>query len=112
PVLLLRAMMADVVDEDRVKTGAGRAGLFFGMLMTTSKVGQALGPACYGALAAFSFDPKLGAANTPEAMNALTLIFSGVPCVLNLLTALALNNYPLDAARQHALREQIERSEV
>ncbi len=43
-IFLLRAMMADVIDEDEARTGQRRAGLFFGMLLTTSKMGSALGP--------------------------------------------------------------------
>ncbi|MFZ4069565.1 MAG: MFS transporter, partial [Caulobacterales bacterium] len=38
-VFLLRAMMADVVDEDQAVTGEQRSGLFFGLLLTTTKVG-------------------------------------------------------------------------
>src|SRR5262249_22325881 len=40
--LLTRALMADVVDEDEVETGARRSGIYFGILLTTSKVGVAL----------------------------------------------------------------------
>jgi Na+/melibiose symporter-like transporter len=41
--LLTRALMADVVDEDEARTGARRSGIYFGILLTTSKVGVALG---------------------------------------------------------------------
>lgn len=68
--MLLRAMMADVVDEDAVRTGAQRSGLFFGLLLTTSKIGLAMGPLAYAVLDIFHFDAKLGPANTPEAMGA------------------------------------------
>jgi Na+/melibiose symporter-like transporter len=106
-VFLLRAMMADVVDEDQAVTGEQRSGLFFGLLLTTTKVGLALGPATYVVLGLFGFDPKLGAENSPQAIGALVAMFAGAPLILNLLTAWSLNGYPLTEARQASLREAI-----
>jgi Na+/melibiose symporter-like transporter len=59
-IFLLRAMLADVVDEDEVKLGRRRSGLMFGLLLTTSKAGQALGPLTFAVLALYGFDGKLG----------------------------------------------------
>jgi Na+/melibiose symporter-like transporter len=105
--MLLRAMMADVVDEDAAKTGGQRSGLFFGLLLTTGKIGLAMGPLTYAVLDAFGFDARLGAANTPSAMMALVLLFAAVPLVLNLLSAASLFNYPLDESRHRDLRAAI-----
>ncbi len=104
---LLRSMMADVVDEDELRTSKQRSGLFFGLLLTTGKIGLALGPASLILLAPFGFSAARNAANTPEALIALTVLFAGAPAVLNLLTAWSLQNYPLDEERQHQLREEI-----
>lgn len=103
-ILLLRSMMADVVDEDEVLTGASRPGLFFGLLLTTTKVGLAIGPVTYVVLSAFGFDAALGANNSDQAMLALSVMFAGAPLVLNLLAAATLIGYPLDEARQAELR--------
>lgn len=111
-VFLLRAMMADVADEDELQTGASRSGLFFGLLLTTTKVGLALGPATYVALGLFGFDAKLGDANSPQAMLALTVMFAALPLVLNLLTIWSLRGYPLTAQRQRALRAAIAERDV
>jgi Na+/melibiose symporter-like transporter len=105
--MLVRSMMADVVDEDTVKTGGQRAGLFFGLMLTTSKVGLAMGPLTYAVLDVFGFDAKLGAANTPTAMTALVILFTGVPFVLNMLAAWWVRDYALDEHRQRALRDEI-----
>lgn len=105
--MLVRSMMADVVDEDTVKTGGQRSGLFFGLMLTTSKVGLAMGPLTYAVLDVFGFDAKLGAANTPTAMTALVILFTGVPFVLNMLAAWWVRDYALDEHRQRTLRDEI-----
>ncbi len=105
--MLVRSMMADVVDEDTAKTGGQRSGLFFGLMLTTSKVGLAVGPLAYAVLDVFGFDAKLGAANSPTAMTALVALFTCLPLVLNLLAAWWVRDYALDEHRQRALRDEI-----
>lgn len=106
--MLVRAMMADVVDEDTAKTGGQRSGLFFGLMLTTSKIGLAVGPLAYVVLDLFGFEQALGAANTPTAMLALVLLFTGLPFALNMLAAWWVRDYPLDELRQRQLRDEIE----
>jgi Na+/melibiose symporter-like transporter len=100
--------MADVVDEDELNTGTRRSGLFFGLLLTTSKLGVAVGPVTSGVLGLVGFHAVAGSENTPEALTWLTVMFIGVPIVLCLLAAWSLRNYPLDAARQAELHAAIE----
>jgi Na+/melibiose symporter-like transporter len=105
--LMLRAMMADVVDEEEARTGANRSGLFFGLLMTTGKVGVAVGPITFAVLDAYGFDAKLGADNTPVAMAALVILYAVMPLILNVVSAASVINYPLDEAKQAQLRAVI-----
>lgn len=105
-VLLTRSLMADVVDEDELATGQRRSGLYFGVLLTTSKAGVAFGPLTYAILALGGFQAA-GAANTPTALLTLSVLFIGVPIVLCLLAALTLWNYPLDEKRQAELAAAI-----
>jgi Na+/melibiose symporter-like transporter len=105
--LLTRALMADVVDDDEVRTGARRSGIYFGILLTTSKVGVAMGPLTYVALDIAGFEAAEGAHNTELALNTLSALFIGGPILLCLLAALALRNYPLDEARQAELAAAI-----
>jgi Na+/melibiose symporter-like transporter len=106
--MLLRAMMADVADENELLTDRQQAGLFFGLLLTTTKVGLALGPLSYAVLGLFGFDPKLGAGNSADAMLALTIMFVAVPGLFNLATAWSLRNYPLNAARHREVRAALD----
>lgn len=106
-VLLTRALMADVVDEDEVATGLRRSGLYFGLLLMTSKAGLAAGPIALGALQPFGFTAALGAHNSAAALTALGAIFVGVPVALYVFGALSLRNYPLDEKRQTELATAI-----
>jgi glycoside/pentoside/hexuronide:cation symporter, GPH family len=107
-VLLTRALMADVVDEDELACGARRSGLYFGLLLTTSKLGIASGPITYAILGLVGFSAIEGAQNSAAALNTLAALFIGVPIVLCLLSMWSLQNYPLDEARQRQLAEAIE----
>lgn len=105
--LLTRSLMADVVDDDEVRTGARRSGIYFGILLTTSKVGVALGPLTYVALQLAGFQPHEGAQNTALALNTLSALFIGGPILLSILGMLSLRNYPLDEGRQAELHAAI-----
>ncbi len=106
-VLLTRALMADVVDEDELATGARRSGLFFGLLLTTSKLGVVAGPLTYAVLGLVGFEAGTGSENSPLALGTLSALFIGGPILLCVLTALSLRNYPLDEARQAELAAAI-----
>lgn len=107
PVLLVRAMVADVVDEDDVRSGAARPGLFFGVQQTVVKLGIAAGPLAYVVLNAQGFEAKLGPDNSPQAIQALINLFAFGPAFLLALGALALHRYDLSHARQQQLRAQL-----
>jgi Na+/melibiose symporter-like transporter len=107
-VLLTRALMADVVDEDELACGARRSGLYFGLLLTTSKLGIASGPITYAILGLVGFNAGESAQNSQAALDTLTALFIGAPIVLCLLTAWSLQNYPLDEERQRQLAAAIE----
>jgi Na+/melibiose symporter-like transporter len=107
-ILLTRALMADVVDEDELRTGARRSGLYFGVLVTTSKFGALAGPATYAILGLVGFDPQLGAQNAASALSTMTFLFIAAPIALYLTAALSLRSYPLDEKAQAALHAAIE----
>lgn len=105
---LLRAMMADIGDEDLLATGQDRTGLLYALVTLTGKAGYALAVGVtYMGLGAFGFNSKLGSANTPEALAGLTLLFIGLPVVVNVLGAILLLKYPIDAKRQAELQAAI-----
>ena len=106
--LLTRSLMADVADDDELNTGSRRSGMYFGLLLMTSKAGLAAGPLAFALLDVFGFDARLGAANSAQSLAALGLLFVGIPALLNVLAALSLRKYPLDEKRQAELHAAIE----
>jgi Na+/melibiose symporter-like transporter len=85
---LLRAMLADVADADRLETGLDRNGLLQAVLTTTMKISHAVPVALiYPFLSFIGFDPKPGAANTSDAIFGMSLLFVIAPVVLMLAAA-------------------------
>jgi glycoside/pentoside/hexuronide:cation symporter, GPH family len=100
PAYLLRAMMADVGDEDLLVTGKDRTGLLYAMVTLTGKAGYAFSVGItYVALSAFGFEARLGGDNTQQALTGLVGMFVAVPVLMSLVGAALLRGYPLDAAR-------------
>ncbi len=98
---LIRSMIADVVDYDRLHTGHDRAGLYYATVTTTMKVGGALGIGLgYPLLAFIGFDPA--GPNDPAQLDGLRYVFAFVPAVSELLVVYLLYTYPLD---EHMLRD-------
>jgi GPH family glycoside/pentoside/hexuronide:cation symporter len=93
---LLRAMLNDVADVDRLDTGLDRNALLQGLLTTTQKISYAIPVAIiYPILSAIGFQPKPGAANTGNAILGMTLLFVLAPVALMLIAAWIASRWPL-----------------
>lgn len=106
--ILLRAMMADVGDEERLASGVDRTGLLFSLLTGSIKIGSML--AVGGSqflLAAVGFDAGLGGDNSQAALAVLALMFALAPAALALMAAWTINGYRLDAAAHATIQGQL-----
>jgi len=102
---LVRAMVADVADDIRLTQGKERAGLLFSLTTSTSKIALAGSIIItYPLLARIGYDPKLGHANTPEAIHGLTIAFTAGPIVFLALGAACFIGYKLTAERATEIR--------
>jgi Na+/melibiose symporter-like transporter len=107
--VLTRAMTADVADEMRLKQGKERSGLLYaGTTLTTKIAAGASIFLTFGVLDQLGYDPKIGSANTPEALQALQLAFLVGPIIFVMLGAFCVVGYRLDAARAADVRRQLE----
>lgn len=103
---LMRAMMADIVDEDRVETGAERSALFFSILTLTPKLGAALAVGLvFPLLDWVGFAPTGN--NTAATLDGVRAVVAITPAVVAASVALVLWNYPLDRAAQERMRAKL-----
>jgi glycoside/pentoside/hexuronide:cation symporter, GPH family len=111
--VLTRAMTADVADEMRLKQGKERGGLLYALTTLTNKIAAGIGIALtFWVLGQTGYDPKLGDANTPEAVRSLMLVFLAGPIAFVSLGALSLLGYGLTPDRAAETRRQLDAREA
>lgn len=110
--ILLRAMMADLADEERLASGVDRSGLMFGLLSGAVKIGSAFAVfASVTALELFGFSADLAGANTPLALTVLSVSFAAVPALLGLAGAALISGHTMDKAAHDAIRRALDARE-
>jgi glycoside/pentoside/hexuronide:cation symporter, GPH family len=106
--LILRAMLADVADDYRLRTGNDRTAILFSLFSISAKAGSAVPLAIALPLIAwFGFNPQ--AASQPESgILALSLVFALGPGLAHLLAMVLLRKFPIDETRQREIRRELE----
>lgn len=105
--LMLRAIVSDIADKQRLETGEDRGGLLFsafslaGKAATATAVGVAL-----PLVGALGFRP--GGPNTPDALLALKLVFALGPALAHAASAWLIAGFPLDEARHRQIRQALD----
>lgn len=102
--VLVRAMMADIGDEERLENGVDRTGLLYAILTGTVKLGYAFAIGAFPVLSWLGFDPK---APTASGETALMVMYAVVPAAMGLLVAAIMLRYPLNADRVAEIQRQI-----
>ena len=92
---LIRSMVADIVDYDRLQTGQDRTALYYSTVTTTMKVGGALGIGLgYSLLAFIGFNPT--GPNDQAQLDGFRYVFAFLPAVTEIFVVYLLYTYPLD----------------
>ena len=107
-ILLIRAMVADIVDEVKLETRRDLTTLMFSMVTTTTKIGQAVTVSIvFPILAMVGYNGKEGAVNTPHAIFGLEMCYLFAPIILVFFGGAMLFGYTLDAKRHAEIREAL-----
>ena len=105
--LMLRAIVSDLADDHRLKTGREQSGLLFSIFnVTNSAAAAAAIGIAYPLIAWLGFVP--GHANTHAALAGLAIVFAVGPALGHTVSALLIRRFPLDERRQAELRAELE----
>ncbi len=112
-LLLIRAMVADVVDEVKLENGQDLTSLLFSMVTTTTKIGATITVlAVFPVLQMVGYNGKEGAVNTHAAILGLEICYLFAPIILVFGGGAALIGYKLDARRHGEIRAALEEREL
>ena len=104
------AMVADVADYDRLKTGAFRSGMYYGVWGLATKISEALAIAGVGwVLTGFGYEAN--AAQTSQSLFGIRLFFGPIPGLVILVTLPLLIWYPITREKHARIRKQLESRE-
>jgi len=107
--VLTPAMLADICDEDELRGGLRREGVFGAIFSWIQKVGYST--AFFGALLSLKmtgFKAEFGGAQMPETILRLRLILALSTAAWAVLAIFLLRAYPLDRKRAHEIRAELE----
>lgn len=105
--LMLRAIVADVADKHRLDSGEDRTGLYYSVFSLAGKTATAVAIGIALPLVSWlGFDPK--AANSPEALTGLLIVFAAGPAIAHALSAALIARFPLDEAAHAEIRRQLD----
>lgn len=107
--LLDRAMVADVSDAVRLETGRQRIGVLYALITSVQKVATALSIGLtFVVLSLIRFNPRIDAANSPQAIHGLELVYLIGPVVFVMLGGACYIGYKLDAKTHAQIRAELE----
>jgi len=90
------SMLADVADDDEVRRGERREGLFFGLLNLGEKIAAGTALLCTGVLLDLFVGLVPGSAPTGPSLARIGVVYGVVPAVVLLGSAASLSGYRLD----------------
>ncbi|MDK2923545.1 MAG: glycoside/pentoside/hexuronide:cation symporter, family, partial [Pseudothermotoga sp.] len=107
--IILDIMIAEIADEDEVKTGRRREGMYFGANALIIRLGISLNSLIMGlVLSKSGYDPNLGVDQQPaSAIFGIRALCSAIPIVATLVGVLVLRKYPLEGSYLEQIKEKL-----
>jgi Na+/melibiose symporter-like transporter len=105
--LMLRAMVADVSDAHRLRTGHDRTGLFFSVFALSAKLGPAIGIGIALPLIAWA-GFSAGPGNSSASLEALKYVFALGPATAHIIATLIIWRFPIDEAAHAEIRRALD----
>lgn len=105
--VLLRSMMADVIDREDKLTGENRAGLYYSLNSAAYKVGASFGIGIPYILLEMLAGYRPGGENGPDEIAGLMTVFVGVPVAAYALATIFMRKYPLTREKEAAIQAHL-----
>src|SRR5690606_9326321 len=106
-LLLLDVLLSDVIDEDSLRSGARREGMYFGVHALILRLNISVQGLIQGAvLTATGYSADL-AVQPDSAVFGIRLLMTGIPIAIALAALVALSFYPLAGPRLAAGKEEL-----
>lgn len=105
------SLLADVVEQDYSETGVRKDGVFFGLWIFSSKIGQAVAGWLIGfMLGLFHYIPNT--AQTEEAISGIRVLFGPIPLLIYFAGAVIMFFYPITKKKYEEVLKKISKMKV
>lgn len=107
--IMLASMMADICDEDELRHGKRREGMFGAVFSWLEKTAWSLSAFGAGlALWLSGYNSELGGNQDPKTFFTMRLFLAGAPAITAVFALIALKFYPITAKRAAETRQKLE----
>jgi Na+/melibiose symporter-like transporter len=106
--VMIRAITGDIADEIRLENGREWMGLMYALTIGTTKIASGLSALTFVLLQAIGYQARAGAVNTPEAINALQLVYVVGPIFFVMIAGACFIGYRLTPGRHAEIRRQLD----